>query len=77
MLVTEGDKPYYTIDDFYSGAEIEMYNRVFNVVDCDDATKNFLSERGTPFGVMRPLPKTVYDPRLRPGATRGSSRSAQ
>jgi len=74
VLVTPGDVSYYTIDDFYSGVEIEMYSRIYTVVDCDDATKKYLEERGTPFGPLQPLPKSVYDPTKRSGATRGSSR---
>mmetsp|Transcript_8349 Transcript_8349/g.12451 ORF Transcript_8349/g.12451 Transcript_8349/m.12451 type:complete len:635 (-) Transcript_8349:293-2197(-) len=77
FLVSEGDLPYYTIEDFYSaGVEIEMYNRVFVIVDCDDATKNYFEERGMPFGAPLKLPNSVYDPTRRPGATRGSSRAS-
>jgi hypothetical protein len=73
-MVLEGDSPFYTIEDFYAGAQIEMYTRVFTIVDCDDATKNYMAEMGCPFGSPRPLPGTVYDPNRRPGATRGTSR---
>lgn len=75
VLVSDGDIPYYTIEDFYAaGVEIEMYNRIFVIVDCDDATKNYFEERGMPFGSSVKMPSSVYDPTRRPGATRGSSR---
>lgn len=52
----------YTINDFYSGAEIEIYNRVYTIVDCDVATRKFFEQNGTDFGEPGEFPRTLYDP---------------
>lgn len=50
-----------TLEDFYSGAEISIYNRVYTIIDCDNATKAFLAEQGRPFGEPAGIPKTFLD----------------
>lgn len=66
----------YTIQDFTCGASVEIYNRTYTVIDCDNGTKKFLEARGLPFGTPLPLPETMYDPKSRPGMSRGPPRAA-
>eukprot|EP00607_Mallomonas_marina_P003727 CAMPEP_0182428288 /NCGR_PEP_ID=MMETSP1167-20130531/21931_1 /TAXON_ID=2988 /ORGANISM="Mallomonas Sp, Strain CCMP3275" /LENGTH=407 /DNA_ID=CAMNT_0024611077 /DNA_START=687 /DNA_END=1907 /DNA_ORIENTATION=+ len=52
----------YMINDFSSGSEITIYNRIYTVVDCDERTRKILNEVGLEFGDSLPLPSNYYDP---------------
>lgn len=67
----------FTINDFSCGAEVEIYNRIYTIIDCDNGTKKYLESRGLPFGTPLPLPGTVYDPKNRAGMSRAAPRTAQ
>jgi hypothetical protein len=69
-----GTKELFSLNDFYAGAEVEIYNRIYTVIDCDNATKKIMQERGLYFGEPVSLPETVYDPKSRAGMTRAASR---
>jgi hypothetical protein len=64
------ETPIYTVDDFYSGAEVNIYNRKYYVYDCNQMTKEYLASIGRPFGDVRPLSSLYWDPKLRPGNLR-------
>lgn len=66
----------FTINDFSCGAEVEIYNRIYTIIDCDNGTKKYLESRGIPFGTPLPLPGTMYDPKNRPGVSRAPPRTA-
>jgi hypothetical protein len=66
----------YTINDFKGGAKLEIYNRVYTVLDCDAATKNFLEESGTPFGISLPTPGSVFDPKSRAGTASRTNKTS-
>eukprot|EP01031_Cornospumella_fuschlensis_P026714 gene26714-32282_t len=74
-----GGKNVYSIEDMRAGAELDIYNRIYTVVDCDRSTKQYMEEMGMIFGDPLPLPADLYDPKSRPGmsraATRGTTRS--
>lgn len=59
--------PLYTYMDFDAGAQLNIYNRVYNIEDADQSTKNFLEELGRPFGEARPTSSYYWDPSMRPG----------
>lgn len=65
---------YYTLDDFYAGAQVIIYTRAYTVVDCDRATKMYFDDVGKDFGRPLPLPDCIYDPRTRAGNRRSPSR---
>jgi hypothetical protein len=52
----------YTIEDFFSGAELEIYQRVYTIVDCDNYTRAKMDREGIPFGARLPLPSDTYVP---------------
>lgn len=60
----------YTMADFYSGAELQIYDRTYYVIDADTATKHYMQQHGYDFGEARKLPQSVYDPKTRPGMPR-------
>lgn len=62
--------PIYTYMDFICGERLNIYNRAYTVVDCDNSTKKFLEEVGRPFGEARPGSSYYWDPKLRPGNLR-------
>ncbi len=68
-------KALYTIEDFYAGAQLNIYNRLYTVVDCDNATKAFMESKGFDFGYPMPLPKTIYDPKQRSSMSRPVTRT--
>ncbi len=70
-----GHRNVYTIADFRGGAKVEMYNRVYTILDCDGATKAYLEEAGTPFGISLPLPGSVFDPKSRAGTSMRSTKT--
>lgn len=66
----------YTIGDMTAGAQLEIYNRVYTIVDCDLMTKQYMAETmNMPFGAPLPLPSNLYDPKSRPGMSRAVARS--
>lgn len=54
------DDQYYTIDDFNLQFEINLYSRVFKIVDCDDFTKNFLTKLGVRLNAPAEIPGDPY-----------------
>ena len=67
-----------TLDDFYSGSQLQIYNRIYYIVDCDNVTRKYLEDMGTPFGNPVPLPDNLYMPiGSRPIATRSESRGTR
>lgn len=48
-------KQIYTIHDMKAGAELDMYNRIYVVVDCDKATREYLEEIGEPVSCQSDL----------------------
>jgi hypothetical protein len=59
--VAKGDpKIIYTLNDFFAGAQLEMYNRIYYVVDCDNYTRRKMDSEGIPFGDRLPLPHDTY-----------------
>jgi len=60
----------YTVEDFRAGACLEIYDRTYYVVDCDAATRRYMTSVGIDFGESSNLPGSVYDPKTRPGMTR-------
>lgn len=69
-----GTREVFTLDDFYCGAELNIYNRIYTIIDCDNHTKRVLESQGKPFGNPLPLPGTVYDPKSRAGMSRAATR---
>ena len=59
--------PIYTYMDFESGAQLNIYNRIYNIEDADQSTRRFLDEVGRPFGEPRPTSSYYWDPVNRPG----------
>ncbi len=60
----------YTVDDFYAGAQLNIYNRIYHVYDANQVTKDYLTSIGRPFGDARPTSSYYWDPKLRPGNLR-------
>jgi EF-hand domain-containing protein 1 len=70
-------KELLTIADMHSGAQVEIYNRLYTLVDCDASTRAELRRRGLPdFGPALAVPQSLYDPRTRSGAFRPSATRA-
>jgi len=62
--------PIFTIADVYAGAELDIYNRIYTIIDADEATKRYLGSIGKPFGQSLACSASYWDPKLRPGALR-------
>lgn len=60
----------YGLADMYAGAVLDIYNRLYTVVDCDAATAAYMANTGLSFGSPLPLPGNIYDPKNRPGLSR-------
>lgn len=57
------EKPYFSLSDFYSGAELRIYGRTYFILDCDRSTRSYFEdEMGQPFGPAIPLPNSYYLP---------------
>jgi hypothetical protein len=68
----------YTLADMTAGAQLEIYNRVYTIVDCDLMTKQYMVETlQFPFGNPLPLPSNIYDPKSRAGMSRAVTRSSR
>jgi len=67
----------YTLSDFFSGAQLEIYNRVYTVIDCDNYTRRKMDTEGIPFGRRLPLPSDTYVPTQNRGASRQSANKAK
>jgi len=65
-----GKVPVFTIADVYAGAELNIYNRIYTVIDCDQATRKYLESVNRPFGDKLPLSANYWDPAKRPGNLR-------
>jgi hypothetical protein len=59
-----GPNQIYTIKDFYAGAVLDVYNRLYTVIDCNGSTREHLKEQGLDFGKPLPLPATYHDPKV-------------
>eukprot|EP01038_Epipyxis_sp_PR26KG_P005136 gene5136-7153_t len=70
-----GPRLYYTLEDFYAGAQLDIYNRVYTILDCDRAAKDYFYDLGLSFGEPLELPASVYDPSKRSSMSRSSSKS--
>lgn len=64
------ETPIYTVADFYPGAGVNIYNRVYHIYDANQMTKAYLDSLGKPFGDGRPQSALYWDPKLRPGNLR-------
>jgi len=51
----------FALEDFYSGAELTIYDRKYTVISCDQWSLRFMDELGIPFGDFLPLPSTYID----------------
>jgi hypothetical protein len=67
-------KSFYTIQDMFAGAILDIYHRYYTIVDCDRATRQYMEEQGLDFGDPLSLPDDIYDPKTRPGLSRATSR---
>lgn len=54
----------YCLNDFRSGETLEFYNRIYVLIDCDQATRNYLENVNLSFGESLPLPPTYLDPKI-------------
>jgi hypothetical protein len=75
-ISSDSPKVLYQISDFYAGAELNIYNRIYTVVDCDNRTRAYMENMGLSFGNSVPLPKTVYDPKQRSTMSRAVTRTS-
>jgi len=41
-----GDGQFYTVEDLNVGNELTIYSRQFNLIDCDQFTRTFLTKLG-------------------------------
>jgi len=60
---------YYTVEDFFIGAEIAIYGRVFKLVACDDFTRAFYGSRGKELGPDQEYPLDRFTERSAVKAT--------
>jgi hypothetical protein len=54
---------------------LNIYSRIYTIIDCDEASKRLLEENGAPFGEPLPFPATFKDAhrnRLSPSRSRRS-----
>jgi hypothetical protein len=56
---------FYTLTDLKSGAELNIYNRMYTIIACDTFTLRFLEELGEPFGDFLAPPPTYVSPTAR------------
>lgn len=69
----DGKKDFYRVKDFRAGCRVNFYNRIYHIVDADAFTKDYMREEGCAFGLPGTMPSTVYDPKSRPGLSRGKT----
>lgn len=74
-ITSDSAKVLYTINDFFAGAQLNIYNRIYTVVDCDNSTRRYMENLGLDFGHPIAFPKTVYDPRQRSSMSRPVTRT--
>lgn len=66
--------PYITLTDFYSGAEVVIYNRKYTIINCDNITREYFeNELGSSFGPPLEMPETFYQPKSRGGVSTAGS----
>ncbi len=70
---SQNGRMLYTINDFRGGAKLEIYNRIYTILDCDLATRNHMEEMGDDFGISLPMPSAVFDPKSRAGTAMRST----
>lgn len=51
----------YLIEDFKSGSELNIYNRIYTILDCDEDTRKYLSSINVHFGISLPFPSQEFD----------------
>lgn len=54
------DDKFYTVEDFNVGIELNLYSKVFRIVDCDDFTLNFLRKLGVKVGAPERIPEDPF-----------------
>nr|KAG5693048.1 hypothetical protein BaRGS_028808 [Batillaria attramentaria] len=54
------DDDFYTVEDFNIGEEINLYSKVFKIIDCDEFTHNFLKKMGVRIGQKGTSPNDPY-----------------
>ena len=54
------DSTYYTVEDFNVGNEVNLYERVYKIIEADDFTKNFLVKLGVKLGLPESLPDDPF-----------------
>ncbi|CAG9317837.1 unnamed protein product [Blepharisma stoltei] len=59
--IPKGDGTYFTWRDFALKTNVNMYGRVFRIVDCDEFTRNFYEEQGIDLGSGEGFPDDRFD----------------
>ncbi len=54
------DSMFYTVEDLNVGNELNIYARVYKLIDADQFTKNFLTKLGVRLGEGQKLPEDPY-----------------
>eukprot|EP01015_Nassula_variabilis_P010660 TRINITY_DN1860_c0_g1_i4.p1 TRINITY_DN1860_c0_g1~~TRINITY_DN1860_c0_g1_i4.p1 ORF type:complete len:571 (+),score=145.12 TRINITY_DN1860_c0_g1_i4:66-1778(+) len=57
----EARQDHYTWRDFDIGINVELYGRVFRIVDCDKFTKHYYAERGIGLNPPEDVPEDPFD----------------
>jgi len=57
--IPKSDNSYFTVDDLYIGAELDIYGRVFRLIDCDAFTREFYISNGNE---LSPAERFPVDP---------------
>jgi hypothetical protein len=52
----------YSLSDFSIGVTLDIYNRLYTIIDADSVTRQFFDEIGCPLGEKIQMPSTYYDP---------------
>lgn len=52
----EGDQGYFTPADLAVGKSITIYGKTFQLIDCDEFTRAYFGDRGTPLAPSEPCP---------------------
>ncbi|XP_046853746.1 EF-hand domain-containing family member C2-like [Xenia sp. Carnegie-2017] len=59
-LPVPNDDYFYTVDHFNIGREVNIYSKVFKIIDCDEFTRNFLTKLGVRVGKPEKFPDDPY-----------------
>ena len=57
---TMSPESVFTVNDFFSGAKLNIYSRDYTIIDCDDFTRRYYDDLERPFGDALPLPSHAY-----------------